>query len=1253
MPFVPDKQSGFVPDKPTGFVPDEPKKTTGFVPDKPVVSTFWAGVDALKSALKTSVGVVSGKPEDISKVSTGANKVVKPFYEPIPLIEKGKEKLKSAVGADKPGVLPAINRTIIDYAIPSSPVDVGMVATVSAPKIIGKIGGAIESKLIKPKVPIESPKMPISEENLRSAVEKNGGNYVGIQEFPNQEKQVMFNEPNSNSTTSLPISQVNDQNIQSKLSEVSQRFAPKVANPPAVALTPEPPYIPEGIKPPTGRVFNKVDPLIEEARKYGTAEEFVENMQSGLKDKIENIVTQNHDPNYEWGLVSLKKSVNPGTILRNSGDYLGGDYTGKRLAGTSTTGLGDIAGMDIEGAIKNHFKNGYEGNKIALVKGFNEGSGEDVGELLLSNAEVVSVFNKLDPDDLTSIWNAAHKGKIFNKPNSNSTTSLPISQFNEQNIKSKLDEVRQRFAPKEQMRPKSYPQTIKESPQTPPELTQRLGGEYAVKPNAELLARAQERIKSGADTALKDILAKPLDDESVATAGELIKHYNSKNDFDTAQMIIDTLDPKLREAGRTIQAVSLYNNLTPEGVVGFAQRRLAKVADEFPDWKPKLKIDETRAKELRTMAENIQKLPEGKSKVMALNDLNQKINSYIPSKISDQAISLWKAGLLTGLKTSGGNILANTINSAMEMVSKGLAVPADMAMSVFTGERSLVAPSVRPYLSGFQEGMSRGYKYFKTGFDPRRGSPEIKYDRVSTNFGNNPAGKVLKKYTDVVFRNMGAQDQPFYYGALRSSLDEQMKVSGINKGLSGKKLDLYVKNALEKGDIPEDIMKRAVNDAQVATFTNETQLGKIGQGIQKSGPIGQFVVPFTKTPAAVATQLINYTPAGAIKPIINGIRSAINRGTINQRELSMALGRVGSGASLLYLGKKIYDSGRMTLGMPTSTKEREQYELEGKIPNSIRVGNRNYNLNYFGPAGTLLLIGGYYQKGLNESGSITQALSQSAAGAGKSLTDQTFLQGVSGVSSALNNPSRFGEQMLTSTAGSVIPTLMGDIAKAMDEYQRVIKDKQSVVKSMGNAIKAKIPGVRESLPVRYDIFGEDLKAPAGPVGTMIDVTRSTPVRNQNDKTVQELSILSKNKETLSTPTEILPKQIVGGKEITIPTESLYNLNKKTGQEIKKTYDQMNNYPMFSRLYEKLSPEQKSIVYNEISSNIKGVNTIKYAMDNNLLDKKQALYELYKLARGDQAKMLQFFAGRYFVPLDFLKLFSQSRLIKKSITGENK
>ena len=86
------------------------------------------------------------------------------------------------------------------------------------------------------------------------------------------------------------------------------------------------------------------------------------------------------------------------------------------------------------------------------------------------------------------------------------------------------------------------------------------------------------------------------------------------------------------------------------------------------------------------------------------------------SGLYERIITLWKAGLLTGLKTSGLNIMS-TASHAMSETAKD--IPAsfiDSGIALFTKERT-VAFTTKGYGIGFVEGVGKGWSYMKTGYD--------------------------------------------------------------------------------------------------------------------------------------------------------------------------------------------------------------------------------------------------------------------------------------------------------------------------------------------------------------------------------------------------------------------------------------------------------------------------------------------------------------------------------------------------------
>ena len=205
-----------------------------------------------------------------------------------------------------------------------------------------------------------------------------------------------------------------------------------------------------------------------------------------------------------------------------------------------------------------------------------------------------------------------------------------------------------------------------------------------------------------------------------------------------------------------------------------------------------------------------------------------------------------------------------------------------------------------------------------------------KLDIHHVNWGNSAVGKAAKLYTNTVFRFLGAQDQPFYYAALRRSFNDQ--AGAISKN-TGKDVETLVNNPTDQ------MIKTAVHDAEVAVFQNNTALSSAVNSAKRSlkskskagGALADFVTPFTGVPSAIITQVVNYTPVGLGKNIVTNI----GKGKFNQREFSEGVGRGLTGMAILAIGSALYKAGMMTLDYPKDQREQAQWDLEGK--NSFNI----------------------------------------------------------------------------------------------------------------------------------------------------------------------------------------------------------------------------------------------------------------------------------------------------------------------------
>jgi len=621
----------------------------------------------------------------------------------------------------------------------------------------------------------------------------------------------------------------------------------------------------------------------------------------------------------------------------------------------------------------------------------------------------------------------------------------------------------------------------------------KISGQYIPRSTDELAIKAKNLIKTDIQVA-EQIVRTQTNENAVAIASELIKHYSDQaikvTDkatqsllYDKAAEVTNVMARKLTEQGRSVQAASILGRLTPEGQVKFAAKEILK----WNEFNPKKLIPELTGEQAESILKEmraIQVMVEGEEKAIRFFQLQKHIQNLVPTPLTKKLISIWKAGLLTGIKTSGLNIFANIHHGITEVIKDIPAAVVDTISSLFTGERT-TAFTTKSLGKGGGEGVKRGWRYLKTGFDERNVAAKLDYQHI--NWGKNKVWKALGKYTDGVFRILGAEDQPFYYAAKARSFADQATAQAINKGLKGTTRKKFIQELIEN---PTELMQKYASlDGVTAVFQQETVLGKIARQIQKA-PGGEVVVPFGKTPSAVATQILNYSPIGVVKTIITNI----GKGKFDQRVFSQGIGRGLTGTVILGIGAYLFKQGKILLDYPSNEKERELWKLEGKKPNTIKIGDKYRTIQAFGPAGNLLVVGGHIQNAFDTAGSPTEAIAQVFYGSSKSFTEQTFLQGMNNMVSAITDPERNAEFVLQSTLSSAIPTLSSDIARVFDPQER---RKETLAESL----KARIPGARKTLEPQITVLGEERIRVGNALEVLVDPTRpseeiSTPLINE-------------------------------------------------------------------------------------------------------------------------------------------------------------
>lgn len=731
--------------------------------------------------------------------------------------------------------------------------------------------------------------------------------------------------------------------------------------------------------------------------------------------------------------------------------------------------------------------------------------------------------------------------------------------------------------------------SVKNSAEVSPQLKKVVSSGYTPSNLAEKALNADSLVKQDlnkATNATVDTLSKPtrqLTDQDTANAIATMKANDAAGNLERSQQIHDLLAEHGTQHGQFINAFKLLSNRTPDGMLFGARRALKKAGVE---------LDKGGQIELANHINIIKKTQVGTpERDLALHNLITFVHGHMPSSAGDKIVNFWRAGLLTSPITTGGNILGNTGEAIVRNLwTNPVATAADTLQSLVTGKRTktLAGGQTRGAIQGLKDSAI----YLKTGFD--KNNPVNKFDaKTGINYGRGKVGKVVGGYVNGVYRGLGAQDKPFRQAAQNQAAIDLAKADAKNLKLNGQAKTDYIKQASTNPDWKPQTFK-TTNDSQAAgafaVFANETALGKTAALIKQpftvggktySGAIRQFILPFSQVPASIAVRILHRSDLGATE-IVNQILRVRKGLPYDQRAISEAIGNGTFGPGAIAAGYALSKSGTITGNYPTDVKEQEIWKSQGKQANSVKIGNRWYSLNYLQPFGTLLGIGDQIQQDEKAGKSSTDVISNAGARAAKSVESQSFLQGINGLLSAVNDPQRSASQYINSTASSIVPNIIRTGARATDPYQRDAK-------GIGNAIKGALPGARETLPITQDMFGQNLKAPDNAFNQVFNPFRPSLVKK--DPIVDELARLQGAGQGII-PTQFNKTSISGQK---LTSEQVRQLQTLVGTPTYNVYKQVMNDPRYAAL----SDEQKKAALASAGAKQSDAYKRQFSTENNI------------------------------------------------------
>lgn len=465
-----------------------------------------------------------------------------------------------------------------------------------------------------------------------------------------------------------------------------------------------------------------------------------------------------------------------------------------------------------------------------------------------------------------------------------------------------------------------------------------------------------------------------------------------------------------------------------------------------------------RAKALQDALDTYSLSPEEMAKRIVELDTPEGVKKFTKEALKattwEQMVEAWKAGLVSRPTTQVANVMGNLMFSALR-------VPVDLTASAIgsvrgNADRVGVVDTLAASLGGIMgtiDGLKAGTAIVRYGVVI---DPKLDVHRKAI------PGKVGEAVR-MPFRFLSAADAVFRISNERYTIWQEASREAIAEGHNPLTAEYRTRVAEIANNPSPELLKQAQDDAVRYTFT--APLGSKGRAVQnlvKEFKL-EWAIPFIATPGNVFKELARLTPAA---PIVKEWRDQFAKGG---EAADKAVAELAVGAALGTLAMSYAFSDQVSgAGDPDPNKKRVQLAA-GWQPYSVKIGDKWVSYQRLQPVGTLVgaaadVANLWEHFTPEESDKVPKMLSVAFANA---VTNQTFLQGMTNVVNALSEPQRFGPRLMQNLAASTVPGIISETASMQDPYVREIN-------SVMDAVKNRIPGLRDDLLPGRDVFGDQI-----------------------------------------------------------------------------------------------------------------------------------------------------------------------------------
>jgi len=370
---------------------------------------------------------------------------------------------------------------------------------------------------------------------------------------------------------------------------------------------------------------------------------------------------------------------------------------------------------------------------------------------------------------------------------------------------------------------------------------------------------------------------------------------------------------------------------------------------------------------------------------------------------------------------------------------------------------------------------------------------------------------------DEIFKTVGYQAE-LQAQSYRTMIQANRKA--MADGLTPEQADELGLKAMGEvlGNPPKEVDAVATDFSHMITFSRAlTGSSKYIQEMARDHLIGRIILPFVKAPLWIVSETVQHSP---FAPFSKQWRTEVAAGGAS-RELAM--GKMGLGSMIMIGAGSYVADGRITGGGPGNTKLRSQYLASGWRPYSFVFEVGEYdgefvdwlkstgidasigeNKKLYVPYRGIDPIGGpiamiadavEYARYEDDQDKVGQVILGAAYGLYNYVGQSAFMQSLSSITGAfsqnIENPKAsfraaidaFVKQgtsyAIEGSPAGVFNSARGMTARIVDPVSRDISADPNLdtglkgVQEAINAYRAKTPGLSDTLPDQYDVFGDE------------------------------------------------------------------------------------------------------------------------------------------------------------------------------------